>query len=74
MGNFINRTLVFINKSFDGALDNANIDIEVEDKLKELFSIVGNNIEQGKIKKDYKIYLILLDIQINILMINNLGY
>jgi len=50
-GNFINRTLVFINKSFDGALDNANIDIEVEDKLKELFSIVGNNIEQGKIKE-----------------------
>lgn len=43
--------MVFINKSFDGKLDSSNIDIEVEDKLKELFKIVGNCIEEGKIKE-----------------------
>lgn len=50
-GNFINRTLVFINKSFDGELENSNIDEDVENKLKELFNIVGSNIESGKIKE-----------------------
>lgn len=46
-GNFINRTLVFINKSFDSKLDNSTIDIELEDKLKQLYSEVGKDIEDG---------------------------
>jgi len=50
-GNFINRTLVFINKSFDGRIEDSNIDEDIENKLKELFNIVGNNIEAGKIKE-----------------------
>lgn len=50
-GNFINRTLAFVNKSFNGKLDASVIDIEVENKLKELFNIVGRNIEEGKIKE-----------------------
>ena len=50
-GNLINRTLVFINKSFNGKLESSNIDIEVEDKLKELFKTVGKCIEEGKIKE-----------------------
>lgn len=50
-GNFINRTLVFINKSFDGKLNNFEIDLEVEEKLKDLFEEVGNNINDGNIKE-----------------------
>lgn len=50
-GNFINRTLVFINKSFDGRIEDSNIDEDIENKLKELFNTVGNNIEAGKIKE-----------------------
>ena len=50
-GNFINRTLVFINKSFDGRIEDSNIDEDIENKLKELFNTVGNNIEDGKINE-----------------------
>lgn len=50
-GNFVNRTLVFINKSFDGKLSSSTIDIEVEDKLKELFINVGNLIDNGDVKE-----------------------
>lgn len=49
-GNFINRTLQFINKSFAGVLHNTEIDISVENKLKELFEIVGESIEDGNCK------------------------
>lgn len=49
-GNFINRTLVFINKSFDGELTNSKIDEDVEYKLKRLFEIVGEDIDNGNVK------------------------
>ena len=49
-GNFVNRTLQFINKSFDGKLSNTEVDIEIENKLKELYETVGNNIDNGDIK------------------------
>lgn len=49
-GNFVNRTLQFINKSFDGKLSNTEVDIEIENKLKELYDVVGNNIDNGDIK------------------------
>ena len=38
---------MFINKSFDSKLDNSTIDIELEDKLKQLYSEVGKDIEDG---------------------------
>ena len=50
-GNFINRTLVFINKSFDGKLTNSEIDSEVKYKLKKLFELVGEDIDNGNIKE-----------------------
>lgn len=50
-GNFINRTLVFINKSFNSELKNAKIDIEVEKKLKQLFKEVGALIDNGDVKE-----------------------
>lgn len=50
-GNFVNRTLQFINKSFDGKLSNTEIDSEIESKLKELYETVGSDIDNGDIKK-----------------------
>lgn len=49
-GNFVNRTLQFINKSFDGKLYKLNINQDIENKLKELYDIVGNDINNGNIK------------------------
>ena len=46
-GNFVNRTLQFINKSFNGELSNLKIDDNVEEKLKKLYDIVGNDIDNG---------------------------
>ena len=49
-GNFVNRTLQFINKSFEGKLTNNSVDTEIENKLIELYDKVGNNIDNGDIK------------------------
>lgn len=49
-GNFVNRTLQFINKTFDGKLNSKKIDEDVENKLKELYDIVGNDIDNGDTK------------------------
>lgn len=49
-GNFVNRTLQFINKSFDGKLNSNKADETIESKLKELYDIVGNDIDNGNTK------------------------
>lgn len=50
-GNFINRTLVFINKSFNGVLTKSEIDKDIEYKLKRLFETVGEDIDNGNVKE-----------------------
>ncbi len=50
-GNFINRTLLFVNKSFGGRLKDSTIDKEIEEKLKVLFNEVGTNIDNGDVKE-----------------------
>ncbi len=50
-GNFVNRTLQFINKSFDGKINSTNIDAEIENKLIELYENVGKNIDNGDTKE-----------------------
>lgn len=50
-GNFINRTLVFINKSFNGSLKCVSVDKEIEDKIKYLFDKVGSYIDNGDVKE-----------------------
>ena len=50
-GNFINRTLLFVNKSFDGSLKDSIVDKEIEEKIKVLFEQVGNNIDNGNVKE-----------------------
>ena len=49
-GNFVNRTLQFINKSFSGKLNGYNIDESIENKLKDLYVIVGDYIDDGDTK------------------------
>ena len=49
-GNFVNRTLQFINKSFDGKLTNLSIDETIENKLKKLYIEVGKDIDNGNTK------------------------
>lgn len=49
-GNFVNRTLQFINKSFDGKLSNTEIDEYIENRLKELYETVGKDIDDGEVK------------------------
>lgn len=50
-GNFINRTLQFINKSFDGKLDNYEIDSNIEKDLINLYDLIGTNIDDGNVKE-----------------------
>lgn len=50
-GNFVNRTLVFINKSFDGKLDGAIIDKSIKSKLIKLYKNAGNLIDNGDVKE-----------------------
>ena len=49
-GNFVNRTLQFINKSFDGKLSSNKVDEVIKNKLKELYDVVGNDIDNGDTK------------------------
>ena len=46
----VNRTLKFINRSFDGKLNSINIDPTIEAKLKDLYITVGNDIDNGNTK------------------------
>lgn len=49
-GNFVNRTLKFVSNSFNGHLDNTNIDTLLEEKLINLYDVVGANIDEGNTK------------------------
>ncbi len=49
-GNFVNRTLQFINKSFAGKLKHLKVDETIEEKLKALYSSVGIDIDHGNTK------------------------
>ena len=50
-GNFINRTLVFINKSFDGKLNEYEINSDLENQMKNLYEEVGTTINDGNVKE-----------------------
>ena len=49
-GNLVNRTLVFINKSFEGELALFEIDTDVSIQLKDLYDNVGEHIKKGNTK------------------------
>ena len=50
-GNFVNRSLKFIEKSYEGVTPNAKIDTEIREKVKGLYNEVGNLIERAQFKK-----------------------
>src|SRR3954471_7653556 len=50
-GNFVNRTLKFIDKSFDGEIPVADISPEVKKTVAELYPLVGEKIEKGHFKE-----------------------
>ena len=54
-GNFINRTLQFINKSFDSKLDSTKVDEKIEKELIKLYELVGNDIDNGYTKDGIEI-------------------
>ncbi|WP_246314289.1 methionine--tRNA ligase [Paenibacillus foliorum] len=49
-GNFVNRNLMFIVKSFEGAVPEAQMNQVIRLKIIELYELVGNRIESGKMK------------------------
>ena len=49
-GNFINRTLKFIEKSYAGIIPEAKIDLELKSKIEALYESVGQKIEEGHLK------------------------
>ncbi len=50
-GNFVNRTLVFINKSFNGKLKKYKTDKDIELRIKELYKKCGELIDKGNTKE-----------------------
>lgn len=49
-GNFVNRTLVFINKSLNGKLENCNMDTKWKIVLESSYDYVGKKFENGSFK------------------------
>lgn len=49
-GNFVNRTLKFIEKYYGGIVPKRSIDVELKDKVEGLYKSVGEAIEQTKFK------------------------
>jgi methionyl-tRNA synthetase len=49
-GNFVNRNLMFIVKSFDSSVPESQMDSIIKEKILELYDQVGTLIEDGKFK------------------------
>ena len=50
-GNFVNRTLKFIQKSFDGVIPDKIINSAIQDKVNDLYGEVGRSIENASFKQ-----------------------
>lgn len=50
-GNFVNRTVAFCNRYFNGEIPGETIEAEIEERVKEVFSQVGQKIERGTFKE-----------------------
>ena len=49
-GNFVNRSLAFIAKYFDGIVPRGTVDSTIDNRIDELFAFVGGKIENGAFK------------------------
>ncbi|MEG0449236.1 MAG: methionine--tRNA ligase [Lysinibacillus sp.] len=50
-GNFVNRTLKFLEKSFEGKVPQVAVDEEIKKRTVHLFEETGKNIEAGHLKR-----------------------
>lgn len=50
-GNFVNRTLVFVKKYFSGQIPDSQINTDIKEKIRELYSKTGQKIERGEFKE-----------------------
>lgn len=50
-GNFVNRTLKFIQKSFEGVIPDKDISTVIQDKVNQLYEDVGSLIESSSFKQ-----------------------
>ena len=50
LGNFVNRNLAFINKKFDGVINEGKIDNQIKEYTKEVYKKAGEYIEKGEFK------------------------
>ena len=50
LGNFVNRNLSFINKKFDGVIEEAEIDSKIIELTQKYFDLVGQLFEKGELK------------------------
>ncbi len=49
-GNFVNRTLVFINKSFNGRVPEGTVDDKIKAELNNIYDFAGQKIEAGELR------------------------
>lgn len=49
-GNFVNRTLVFIQKSFEGRIPEGRLEQSIQAQIEELYKTAGSKIEKGNFK------------------------
>lgn len=54
-GNFVNRTLTFIHKNFDGKISGCGLNQKWKNKFYDLYMDVGYNIEEGNFKEALEI-------------------
>jgi methionyl-tRNA synthetase len=50
-GNFVNRSLVFIEKFFEGRIPNGTVDIQIKRQIEKLYILCGDLIEKGRLKE-----------------------
>ena len=73
-GNFVNRTLVFVNKSFEGKVPEGCISEEWQSRVEALYREAGALIEGGRLKEALELILAQSAWRTNILMNRSLGF
>ena len=61
-GNFVNRTLVFINKNLDGKLENCEMDTKWKNVLQSSYDYIGKKFEEGSFKDSIKYIFKIIEI------------
>ncbi|MGL5244261.1 MAG: methionine--tRNA ligase, partial [Sarcina sp.] len=62
VGNFVNKTLVFIEKNFNGILERCKLDEFWKNNIENTYKIVGKSFEEGNFKEGINYILNLIEI------------